>query len=164
MESPGLKARGSKDTDGGSVRAVFVKGTAKIAEVDRKSRVGLARLALPWATDRQAAIQIGPVIRGTALRDALDFIRFTDFINQLEFASVAGALNDRVVIQVLQDQSSIVAGADVTFVGAVPTSAAAQTLEIVPVKLSVGNVGAGFSRPASGGLKPAPTQAGRASR
>jgi len=130
MESPDPKARGSK--------AMFVKGRAKVTEVDRKSRVGLARLELPWAKDRQAAIQIGPVIRGTALRDALDFIRFTDFVNQLEFASVAGALNDRVVMQVLQDQPGIVAGADVTFVGAVPVSASAQTIEIVPVKLNVG--------------------------
>ena len=75
---------------------MFVKGTATVADVDRKSRIGLARLRLPWATDAQtAAIQIGPVLRGTALRDALDFVRFTDFVNQLEFAGVANALNDR---------------------------------------------------------------------
>ena len=36
-----------------------------------------------------AAIQIGPVLRGTALRDALEFVRFTDFVNQFEFAGVA---------------------------------------------------------------------------
>jgi predicted lipoprotein len=124
----------------GAARAVFVKGTAKVADVDRKSRVGLARLALPWAMDGQAAIQIGPVIRGTALRDALDFIRFTDFVNQIEFAGVASALNDHVVTAVLQIAPGVVPGAEVTFVGAVPVSASTQTPEIVPVKLTVAGV------------------------
>jgi predicted lipoprotein len=82
----------------GTTRAVFVKGTARVVDVDRASRVGLARLKLPWQKNgRGAAIQIGPVIRGTTVRDALDFIRFTDFLNQLEFAGVAGALIDRVL-------------------------------------------------------------------
>ena len=135
--APDLKVRGS---GGNAVRAVFVKGTAKVADVDRKSRVGLARLALPWAKDGQAAIQIGPVIRGTAVRDALDFIRFTDFVNQLEFAGVAGALNDNVITAVLQTAPGVVSGAEVTFVGAVPVSASTRTLEIVPVKLTVAGV------------------------
>jgi predicted lipoprotein len=57
---------------GNAARAAFVKGTATIAEVDRTSRIGLARLRLSWTTDVQAAaIQIGPVLRGTALRDGL---------------------------------------------------------------------------------------------
>jgi predicted lipoprotein len=122
----------------GATRAVFVKGTGKVAEIDRKSRVGLARLALPWVIDGQAAaIQIGPVIRGTALRDALGFIRFTDFVNQLEFAEVAGALNDRAVSTMVDTAPALVSGANVTFVGAVPIAASAPTLEIVPVKLMI---------------------------
>ena len=129
---------GDAEEKSGAARAVFVKGTAKVAEVDRTSRVGLARLALPWAKGGQAvAIQIGPVIRGTALRDALDFIRFTDFVNQLEFAEVASALNDRVVTAVIRSGPSLVSGVNVTFVGAVPIAASAQTLEIVPVKLTL---------------------------
>jgi predicted lipoprotein len=122
----------------GPARAVFVKATAKVADVDRSSRVGLAHLTLPWQKGgRGAAIQIGPVIRGTAVRDALDFMRFTDFVNQLEFAGVASALNDRVLNAVLDTSSGVVSGVDITFVGAVPVSASTQTLEIVPVRLTV---------------------------
>ena len=132
-QSPDTKVGGS-----GAKRAVFVKGTAKVANVDRTSRVGLARLMLPGTTGGQAvAIQIGPVIRGTALRDALDFIRFTDFVNQLEFAAVAGALNDHVVNAVLEATPALTSGVTVTFIGAVPVSVSTQTLEIVPVKLTV---------------------------
>jgi predicted lipoprotein len=121
----------------GATRAVFVKGTATVTEIDRKSRIGLARLRLPWAKDSQAAaIQIGPVLRGTALRDSLEFIRFTDFVNQLEFAGVANGLNDRVVNGVLAAVNiDELAGREVTFVGAVPTTGAGSTLEIVPVQL-----------------------------
>ena len=33
-------------------------------------------------------LQIGPVIKGTSIRDSLDFLKFDDFTNQLEFARV----------------------------------------------------------------------------
>lgn len=133
-----LKAFMQGQASAGTARAVFVKGAAKVADVDRTSRVGLAHLKLLWEKDGHgAAIQIGPVIRGTAVRDALDFIRFTDFVNQLEFAGVAGALNDRVLSAVLKTTPGIVSGVDITFVGAVPVSASTQTLEIVPLTLTV---------------------------
>jgi predicted lipoprotein len=120
-----------------ATRAVFVRGTAIVAGVDRTSRIGLARLRLPWATEGLAvAIQIGPVLRGTALRDALEFIRFSDFVNQLEFAGVANALNGRVVTDVIGaiDVDGL-AGRDVSFVGAVSTTTAGSSLEMVPVHL-----------------------------
>ena len=41
------------------------------------------------------------MIRGTALRDAVDFIQFGDFTNQIQFADVANALNDRVLATTL---------------------------------------------------------------
>ena len=131
-----LEAFMQNQASAGTARAVFVKGTARVADVDRSSRVGLARLKLPWQkAGRGAAIQIGPVIRGTAVRDALDFIRFTDFLNQIEFAGVAGALNDRVLSTVLH--TPVNAGSEVTFLGAVPISTSARIVEIVPVKLTV---------------------------
>jgi predicted lipoprotein len=73
-----------------------------ITSVDTASRVGLALVdVLPVDGSPDAAIQIGPVLRGTALRDALDFIQFSDFTNQIEFAGVATALNERVLSHVL---------------------------------------------------------------
>jgi predicted lipoprotein len=124
---------------GQSARAAFVKGTATVVEIDRTSRIGLARLRLPWAAGAgSAAIQIGPVLRGTAVRDALEFIQFTDFTNQLEFAAVANALNGRVLTSVLGpvDTDSL-AGREVAFVGAVALPGGARNLEIVPLELRV---------------------------
>lgn len=41
-------------------------------------------------------VQIGPVILGTSLRDSLKFISFGQFLNQVQYGSVADALNARV--------------------------------------------------------------------
>ena len=73
----------------------FRQGHGVVAAVDRTSRVGVMRVAAV-GLDKAAtvAIQIGPVIRGTALRDASGFIQFSDFVNQFDFASAANALND----------------------------------------------------------------------
>ncbi len=47
------------------------------------------------------AVLTGPVILGTALRDAAGFIEFSGFANQLAYADVAIELNRRVVEEVL---------------------------------------------------------------
>ena len=79
-----------------SAANLFVKGRAVVTSVDTRSRVGLALLDLTPADGRaDGALQIGPVLRGTALRDALEFVKFGDFVNQIAFAEVATALNER---------------------------------------------------------------------
>ena len=80
----------------------LVTGSARVLAVDTTSRSGVARLDLePFDGSSDAEIQIGPVFRGTALRDALPFIRFDDFTNQLEYASVSRLLHQRVADSVL---------------------------------------------------------------
>jgi predicted lipoprotein len=124
-----------------SPRSVFVTGTALVARVDTQSRVGLARLSLPASAGHAAvAIQIGPVLRGTAVRDALPFIRFTDFDNQLQFADVASALNDRVLRNVLAGVDvNALRGRTVSFLGAVTLGRPSSdgTLELVPIRLDL---------------------------
>jgi predicted lipoprotein len=80
----------------------LVTGSARVLAVDTTSRSGVARLDLqPFDGSPDAELQIGPVFRGTALRDALPFIRFDDFTNQLEYASVSRVLHQRVADSVL---------------------------------------------------------------
>jgi predicted lipoprotein len=118
-------------------RSLFVRGDAIVDRVDVSSRVGLAHLRLP-AASRPVALQIGPVIRGTAVRDALDFIRFTDFTNQIEFAGVANALNDRALRSVREHvDPATLAGARIAFVGAASVDGPGTRLDVVPVELSV---------------------------
>lgn len=118
----------------------FVKGTGVATEIDRRSRVGVVLVRVAGSKPATVAIQVGPVIRGTALRDASTFIHFSDFTNQFDYAGAANALNDhtlRTVLAPLQIES--LQGRTVTFTGAVGKSAAREdgAIEIVPVSLEV---------------------------
>jgi predicted lipoprotein len=76
----------------------LVKGEAKVLSVDTSSRAGTIKIDLvPGDGQPDATLQVGPVIRGTSVRDALPFIQFNLFTNQLEYADVSNALNDKVV-------------------------------------------------------------------
>jgi predicted lipoprotein len=122
-----------------SSKARFVKGAGTVSAIDRQSRAGLMRVQLAGAKPGTVAIQIGPVIRGTALRDAASFIQFSDFINQFDYAAAANALNDYALRTVIASASlETVQGRPITFVGAVGKTAAGDgTLEIVPILLEV---------------------------
>jgi predicted lipoprotein len=85
-------------------------------------------------------VQIGPVLRGTAVRDALSFVRFTDFANQTEFAAVSNALNDRVLRDVVGPLDlDALTGRTVTVIGAASFAIAGsdRQVELVPVTLRV---------------------------
>lgn len=122
-------------------RALLVRGTGVISRVDLSSRVGLAHLQIDGLPAPGVAIQVGPVLRGTALRDALPFVRFTDFANQFDFAAVASSIHHRVLEDVLGPiDVEALAGRRVAFTGAVviDNARADSTLAIVPVTLRVG--------------------------
>jgi len=119
---------------------LFVKARAVVIAVDNRSRVGLALLDLPPVDGRaDAALQIGPVLRGTALRDALEFVKFGDFVNQIAFAEVATALNERARQSALQNiEPGTLKGRTVSFTGAVRIDGRQRgLLEIIPVTLTV---------------------------
>jgi predicted lipoprotein len=122
----------------GTGRASFlVSGTARVLEVDTASRSGVARLDLePFDGVVDAELQIGPVIRGTALRDALPFIRFDDFTNQMEYASVSRLLHERVTETVIApaDRARL-AGGVIRFQGAFTEGSG--TPLITPIVLQV---------------------------
>jgi len=127
--------------DAGGPLYLSVKGEGRVLALDTKSKVGLAMIDVPPLDGKaDVTIQIGPVMRGTSLRDATGLIRFTDFVNQLEFADVANELNDRVLKTVLASLSpSSLAGKSVSFAGtagAQPGSAP-PIRELVPVRLAI---------------------------
>ncbi|MCC8109796.1 MAG: DUF2291 domain-containing protein, partial [Planctomycetes bacterium] len=52
--------------------------------------------AQPYDGEAHIIMQIGPIFRGTAIRDMLNFVSFDDFKNQVEFAKLASQLNNHV--------------------------------------------------------------------
>jgi predicted lipoprotein len=68
-----------------------LKGT--IVAANTESRAATLDIDHDGDGKADAQIQIGPVIRGTALRDSLDFVNFNDFTNQIDFAQFGKAFN-----------------------------------------------------------------------
>lgn len=122
----------------GKTGAFMIKGRAKVLAVDTATRAGTATLDMVPCDGRpDALLQIGPVIRGSSLRDAVGFIHFGDFVNQLDFASAGNELNDRVEKTVLAGlEPASLKGSTVTFYGTFAASDAPLP-RIVPVKLTV---------------------------
>jgi len=123
----------------------IVKGSGRVLSVDTHSRVGLAFVDIPPFDGKpDISIQIGPVLRGSSLRDATGLVHFGDFVNQLQYADAANELNDRVLKSVLVGiDASALKGRSVTFAGTVAAEAEAEPKsepalrELVPAYFTV---------------------------
>jgi predicted lipoprotein len=82
----------------------LVKFEGKLTDVNTESRVGKATMdvSLKSTTKPSVILQIGPIIQGYSVRDAVGFITFEQFTNQIEFADVADQINTRLYEQVLK--------------------------------------------------------------
>lgn len=118
-----------------------IKGEGRVTSVNMRSKVGLAMVDVaPFDGAPDMTIQIGPVLRGTSLRDATGLIHFSDFINQLQFADVGNELNERVVKTVLAPmERATLAGKKISFAGTAQgeVNAAPPIRELIPVRLMV---------------------------
>jgi predicted lipoprotein len=119
----------------------LVKGEAKVLSVDTASRAGTVKIdLLPADGQPDATLQVGPVIRGTSIRDALPFIQFNLFVNQLEYASVSNTMNERVAADVIGDLDlATLQGKTIEFLGAftLEERATVDDVLITPIKITV---------------------------
>jgi predicted lipoprotein len=125
--------------DAGGAAHFIVKGEGRVSRVNASSQNRTVSLSLPnYQGKIEIAIQVGPVFRGTALRDAVGFIQFNQFVNQLQFADVGNKLNDRVVTSVVKDFDLTTAqGKQVSFSGAF-TFSDRNKIVVTPVQLKTG--------------------------
>ncbi len=112
-----------------------IKGQGKVVATDFASRHGIVTVETQTKTGaRRVDLQVGPVIFGTALRDALPFIHFGDFVNQIQYAQVSRALNDRAVKNVREsfDLKDAV-GKTIVFYAAAVLSGGGDAITATPV-------------------------------
>jgi predicted lipoprotein len=136
VDEAGTKFGRRADTEG-SPWTFTVKGTGKVVSVDTESRAGTIVVAVDAPSGPEnVTLQIGPVVRGTAIRDSLPFFSFGDVNNQIQFAQVARALNDKAIATVQPKVDALKApGTPIEFTGAMNVSSPEDGLVITPVAL-----------------------------
>jgi predicted lipoprotein len=73
-----------------------VSGKGKVLSVDTKSRKGKAEIDIdPYDGKADFTLLVGPVFEGYAIREVLDFIKFDDFSNQIEWSQLGSQYNTR---------------------------------------------------------------------
>jgi predicted lipoprotein len=125
--------------DAGGAAHFIVKGEGRVSRVNASSQNRTVSLSLPnYKGKAEVVLQVGPVFRGTSLRDAIGFIQFNQFVNQLQFAEVGNKLNDRVATAVVKDfELATAQGKQLGFYGAFTLSDRSKIV-ITPVQLATG--------------------------
>lgn len=118
----------------GSPWSFIVSGAGTVMAKNTESRAGTLEVAVDGVAD-PVVLQIGPVIRGNAVRDALPFVSFRDFTNQMEYADAGKGLTALAVAGFAGSVEAIAVGDAVTFTGAISLSRAGDALLITPVTL-----------------------------
>lgn len=143
---PALRADGAgaskkygKQAGSGAPYAFLVKGAGKVTAVSSGNEVGSIQVDVPGVGKTEVHLAVGPAFVGTAVRDAVGFIDFGQFTNQIDYADAATALNSKVKSSVVNSLLlGAIKGKQVTFVGAFqlldPSS-----LMITPITLQVGS-------------------------
>jgi predicted lipoprotein len=101
LEGAGDVAAIAGGAPGSQSAPVVVRGRGRVADVDTRSRSGTARIELDGPAHTVVIVQVGPVLTGTAIRDALPALGFDRFVNQIQHADVGNELNARVERDVL---------------------------------------------------------------
>jgi predicted lipoprotein len=113
-----------------------VKGTATVIDENRASKAATADIDLDGDGKGDAVLQLGPVIKGTALRDTTKLYDFSTFRDQIEYARLGRALNDKAVSK-LPVADTPLKGRTVKFLGAVVVRSAGDKLLVMPVSIEV---------------------------
>lgn len=118
--------------------AFMVKGTGRITGVTSSiSGTTLTVELPPYNGSEHVLVDVGPAFTGTAVRDALPFIKFAQYTNQVDYAEVGIELNAMVRKHVIGTATfARVRGHAVTFIGATEGNNP-KKIDITPVVLSV---------------------------
>lgn len=131
--------RYGKQSGSGSPYSFLVKGSGKVTGVANTSGAGSIQVDVKDAGGTDVNLAVGPAIVGTAVRDSVGFIDFSRFTNQIDYANVATALNDKVKTTVLKDVDvESIKGEKVTFTGAFSLLTPSSVM-ITPIELKVGS-------------------------
>lgn len=123
---------GHRPATEGSPWTFVVTGRGRVVTKNTQSRAGSLTVDVGGT---EVAIQIGPVVRGNTVRDALPFVQFQDFTNQLEFAEVGKLMTGLAMAAVAPGVEAVAEGQEVSFTGAMSLNSKTDKILITPVEL-----------------------------
>ncbi len=111
----------------------------KIVASNTESRAATVDVDVTGDGKADLRIQIGPALRGTALRDALDFVDFNSFTNQIDFAQFGKSFNTYVNENVLSKlPREGLDGRTITALGAYVPASGADLPLMTPARAEIG--------------------------
>lgn len=129
-------AHGNRGADKDSAWNFAVQGEGKVLDANLTSRARKLMIDTDADGVTDLTLQIGPVIKGTSLRDVAPFYRFSDFRDQIEFAKLGRALNDRAVSGLILDPADPT-GRTVRFTGTVDVKSPKDAWLVTPITIAV---------------------------
>lgn len=130
------KAHGKPGSGAGAAWNFAVKGEGKVvsAKLDTRAR------GMDLDTDGDGAadltLQLGPVVKGSALRDFSPFYDFSNFRDQIEFAKLGRALNDAASAALVVPEGDST-GKTVSFTGVIALKSATEAWLVTPIAIEV---------------------------
>ena len=135
MDAAG-KAHGNRGAGAGVPWNFPVKGEGVILSANLESRARKAEIDTDGDGKADLTLQLGPVIAGTALRDVAPFYDFGQFRDQIEFAQLARAINDKVSATITLPQGDLT-GRRVVFTGVLPLLKPTDPIVVTAVQVKV---------------------------
>ncbi|MBP1860567.1 DUF2291 family protein [Rhizobium herbae] len=130
---------GHKEKEGSAPWTFAAKVSGTIVKAETTSRAAYLDTDVDGDGKADVRIQIGPVIKGTAIRDSLDFVNFNEFKNQIQWAEFGKAFNIHVNGLTLEKLSRDgLEGKKVEALGAYPLPSAGQPALLTPATITIG--------------------------
>ncbi|SHL98125.1 DUF2291 family protein [Roseibium suaedae] len=130
------KAHGNRGAGAGAAWNFAVKGEGKVVSAKLDSRARWIGLDTDGDNQQDVTVQLGPVIKGSAMRDIAAFYNFDDFRDQIEFAKLGRAINDELSKRISVPDGDLT-GRTVRFTGVVPLKKADEEFTVTPSKIEV---------------------------
>jgi predicted lipoprotein len=123
----------------GTPWTLMVRLEGTIVAANTESRAATISVDASGQGKPDATVQIGPAMRGTAIRDALDFVSFNDFTNQIDFARFGKSFNTFINHSTLEKlpREDLIRH-KVTLIGAYALDTTGEPPLVTPVEITIG--------------------------
>lgn len=129
-------AHGTQGSGQGAAWNFPVSDTGKIVVANLDTRARTVGLDTDGDGAADLTVQLGPVIKGSALRDVAPFYNFDDFRDQIEFAKLSRGLNDKAAALINVPEGDLM-GKSASFTGVVALKSASEPLLLTATAFTV---------------------------